>query len=142
MSARDTLAIETDPDPKDVQSLIDRLIEYNCAVTGYHDGELLAIFIHAENGELQAGLSGFTWGGTCKIEWLWVSEDLRGRGTGRALVSRAEEEARRRGCIKMVVETHSFQAPDFYQKMGFKIVGQYTDYPRGHREYFLEKLLT
>lgn len=141
MPARDTLAIETDPDPKDVQSLIDRLIEYNCAVTGYHDGQGLAIFIRAEDGQIQGGLSGFTWGGACKIEWLWVSEDLRGKGSGRALVSRAEEEARRRGCIKMVVETHSFQAPDFYQKMGFKIIGQYTDFPRGHCEYFLEKRL-
>jgi GNAT superfamily N-acetyltransferase len=134
--------IETEPNPQDVQVLIDRIIEFNCSVTGYHDGELLAIFDRAETGAVQAGLSGFSWGGTCKVEWLWVSQALRGQGIGRTLMIRAEEEARRRGCHKMVVDTHSFQAPGFYQKLGFKIVGTYNNFPRGHQEFFLEKELS
>jgi GNAT superfamily N-acetyltransferase len=139
MSNPNEYTIETEPDPRDVQTLVDRIIEFNCQATGYHDGALLAIFERGAAGEVQAGLSGFSWGGTCKIEWLWVSEALRGHGIGRALMIRAEEEAHRRGCTKMVVDTHSFQAPEFYQKLGFKIVGSYADFPRGYRQFFLEK---
>jgi GNAT superfamily N-acetyltransferase len=141
MQENSAYIIENQPAPQDVQALIDHIIDYNCQMTGYHDGELLAIFERGEGGEVCAGLSGFTWGGACKVEWLWVSEALRGQGTGRALMVRAEEEARRRGCAKMVVDTHSFQAPGFYQKLGFKIVGTYTDFPRGHQEFFLEKAI-
>jgi GNAT superfamily N-acetyltransferase len=135
------LGVEPAPDPRDVQFLIDRIIEYNCQVTGFHDGELLAIFSHGDRGEIQAGLSGFTWGGVCKIEWLWVSDALRGQGIGRGLMAQAEEEARRRGCLKIVLDTHSFQAPGFYQKLGFKTVGSLADFPRGHHQFFLEKEL-
>jgi GNAT superfamily N-acetyltransferase len=139
MQQSNQYGIETEPDPRDLQILIDRIIEFNCQVTGFHDGELLAIFDRGADGEVRAGLSGFTWGGTCKIEWLWVSAALRRQGIGRALVIRAEEEARRRGCTKIVLDTHSFQAPEFYQKLGFKIVGCYTDFPRGHQQFSLEK---
>jgi GNAT superfamily N-acetyltransferase len=141
MSESSGYTIESEPNPQDVQNLINNLIEYNCRVTGYHDGELLAIFLRGATGELLGGLSGFTWGGTCKIEWLWVCAALRGQGTGREMMARAEEEALCRGCTKMVVETHSFQAPEFYQKLGFKVVGCYADYPRGYQEYFLEKTI-
>ncbi len=139
--APDRYLVETQPDPKDVAFLQDRIIEYNCHATGFYDGEALAIFLRDETGEIKAGLSGFSWGGTCKVEWLWVHEELRGQGIGRDLMNRAEEEAVRRGCARMVVDTHSFQAPGFYQKLGFQIAGVYTDFPKGHQQIFLGKAL-
>jgi ribosomal protein S18 acetylase RimI-like enzyme len=53
----------------------------------------------------------------------------------------AEREARKRGASRMLLETHSFQAPDFYRRLGFRIVGAFTGYPRGHRQLFLQKRL-
>ena len=41
----------------------------------------------------------------------------------------------------MVLSTHSFQAPDFYLKHGYVVAGEFSEYPRGHRSIFLEKLL-
>jgi ribosomal protein S18 acetylase RimI-like enzyme len=54
----------------------------------------------------------------------------------------AEAEAIRRGCHNIVVDTHSFQAPGFYQKLGFEIVGVYPEYPRGHLLLNMAKKLT
>jgi ribosomal protein S18 acetylase RimI-like enzyme len=133
--------ILTDPDPKDLEFLEERIIEFNYDATGYRDGENLAIFVRDEQNEIIAGLSGFTWGGACKIEWLWVSADQRGQGLGRDLLLRAEEETIRRGCQVIVLDTHTFQAPGFYQKLGYEIMGEYHDFPEGHGQVFLRKRL-
>ena len=51
----------------------------------------------------------------------------------------AEEEARRRGCRHAYTTTFSFQAPGFYTRLGFRIVGQLADYPQGATYYWLRK---
>jgi ribosomal protein S18 acetylase RimI-like enzyme len=52
-----------------------------------------------------------------------------------------EAEARARGCGHILLETHSFQAPDFYRKLGFEIIGCVDGYPRGHRSLTMRKRL-
>ena len=47
-----------------------------------------------------------------------------------------------RGCRKIVLSTHSFQAPGFYGKHGYIVAGEFSEYPRGHRSIFLEKILS
>ena len=53
----------------------------------------------------------------------------------------AEAEAFNRQCGIVVLNTHSFQAPAFYQKLGYTITGIDEDYPAGHRQYHLQKRL-
>lgn len=133
--------IETQPDPKDVTFLDDQITAFNFATTGITDGELLAIFLRNKQNEIMAGIYGWTWGGTCEIRSLWVHEDWRGKGIGRELLTQAEAEAIRRGCAQIVLDTHSFQAPGFYTKLGYQITGSHQDYPKGHQKYYMEKKL-
>lgn len=135
------LNVEDDPDLAGLDYLDDQLNAFNCDVTGFHDGRRLAILVRdPQNGEvIVAGLHGFTWGGTCEVKTLWVREDTRGRGLGRRLLAAAETEARARGCRQLILSTHSFQAPDFYRRLGYAVVGMVEDYPTGHRSYWLVK---
>jgi GNAT superfamily N-acetyltransferase len=143
MAAAHEWAIDAHPAPEDVQFLEDQINAFNVAQTGIGAERdiLLSILLRDDAGQISAGVYGYTWGGCCDIRFLWVRSDLRGQGYGRSLLEAAEREARRRGCDQMVLDTHSFQAPDFYQKLGYEIVGVVDEYPRGHKKYYLKKRL-
>ena len=55
------------------------------------------------------------------------------------LMRTMEKEAKSRGCRQIVLDTHDFQAPAFYHKLGFETVGHVADYPGGHRHLLLVK---
>ena len=142
MDLRD-LKVEVEPESKDIRSLEDRLYEYNVEQTGSDDGKWLSIFVRDDTGDIAAGLHGWTWCGTCKVERLWVRKDLRRQGYGQRLLAAAEQEARARGCHQLLLDTFSFQAPLFYKELGFEIIGVTEGFPRPpHSEYHLRKPLT
>src|SRR5262249_24557101 len=99
------------------------------------------IFVRDDLGTITAGIYGWTWGACCEIRYLWVQESLRAQGLGSRLLATAEQEAIRRGCRHVVLDTHSFQAPAFYRKLGYDVVAVVPDYPRGHQRIHLRKLL-
>jgi GNAT superfamily N-acetyltransferase len=127
--------------PRDLEYLDDQIYAFNRAATGHHDGRTLAALVHDEAGGLRAGLAGHTWGGCCEIRFLWVREDERRAGLGSALLAAAEREARARGCERVVLSTHSFQAPGFYARHGYTECGRAEGYPRGHAQIHLTKPL-
>jgi GNAT superfamily N-acetyltransferase len=138
--AHDQLDIEDQPSDEDIQFLESRIYEYNVASTDVDDGRPLSVIIRGGD-ERVAGLFGHTWGGVFEVKTLWVREELRGRGLGKRLLAAAEEEARRRGCSRSILETHSFQAPDFYFKLGYTVYGVVDNYPPGHQKLYLKKRL-
>jgi GNAT superfamily N-acetyltransferase len=141
MSKTEDLTVESQPNLEDVEFLEDRINMLNIQRTGRSDYVPLAIFVHDGQGNIKAGVYGWTWGGCCEVKTLWVHEAMRGRGLGKRLLGAAEREALARGCNLVVLDTHSFQAPGFYQKLGYDIVGVVEGYPRGHQKVFLKKQL-
>jgi GNAT superfamily N-acetyltransferase len=125
----------------DVQFLDEQINAYNIARTGIDDARLLVSFVRDEQGAIAAGVFGWTWGGCCEIKYLWVAEARRGQGLGSGLLAAAEQEAAARGCQLIVLDTHSFQAPQFYQQRGYEIVGEVAGYPRGYSKFYLKKIL-
>jgi GNAT superfamily N-acetyltransferase len=136
------LVVETDPTPEDIRFLGDRLYEYNVQQTGVDDGQWLAIFVRDAQQTIRAGVEGWTWCGSCYIRTVWIHQDFRGQGIGTKLLQAAEQEARARGCQQMVLTSFSFQAPGFYQKLGYEVFAVLEDHPRQHRDYYLRKRFT
>jgi ribosomal protein S18 acetylase RimI-like enzyme len=135
------LVVETGDATELVAFLDERLRAFNEAITGIADAKPLHARIRNVSGAIIAAITGHTWGGCCEIVQLWVREDERGRGHGRALMRAAEAEANRRGCSQVTVATHSFQAPHFYEKLGYRPVGAIVNYPKGHtRLHFVKRI--
>jgi ribosomal protein S18 acetylase RimI-like enzyme len=63
---------------------------------------------------------------------------MRGSGLGRHLMRQAEEEARSRSCRGVWLDTYSFQARGFYERLGFVVFGTIEDYPPGQRRIFMQ----
>jgi len=126
----------------EIQAFLDeRIYEYNAKATGYFDGEYYSCIRRDESGDIRAGISGYTWGGCCYVSYLWVHEAERGHGLGTALLAAAEEHAKTRRCSLVFVATHSFQAPAFYERMGYRAQARVKDHPVGHWSMVLAKRL-
>lgn len=133
------LALEETASPEDVRAVSDGLTAYNRARVGPENYSPLHIFLRDGQDRVVGGLLDVFYWGWCTIEYLWVSEDLRGQSYGKALLETAENEARKRGVKNINLDTMSFQAPDFYLKMGYRIYGQLEGIPEGHTRYSLTK---
>jgi GNAT superfamily N-acetyltransferase len=125
----------------DSQHVRDGLALYNVGRTGQEYWRPVKLFVRDETGLIRGGLLGDIWGGWLEVKILWLEESLRGSGLGRRLIETAEEEARAADCRYARLDTHSFQAPDFYRKLGYEEFGRLKDSPLGHEQIFLWKRL-
>ncbi len=117
--------------PTDAQrkAIFTPLVAYNAAMVGDPRLETLALLLEdLEKGEIIGGLWGKSFHDWLFIELLFVPEDLRERGFGANLMARAESAARDRQCVGIWLDTHSFQAPVFYKKLGYEVFGSLDDY--------------
>jgi GNAT superfamily N-acetyltransferase len=122
--------------------LREQIDDHNIRTTGIAEWHPITFVVDDEHGEIVAGVDGWEWGGTCFVNALWVREDRLGEGLGSALMDAMEEAARDLGCRQMVLETHSFQAPAFYERRGFVRAGEVAGYPRGEAFILMRKPLT
>jgi ribosomal protein S18 acetylase RimI-like enzyme len=135
------LIVEDHPNPRDLDFLEDQINAYNVAITGIVEWYPLAIFVRDQGGAIVAGINGGMWGGYLEIKNLWVREDLRGRGYGKRLLLAAERQARARGCTQVLLDTHDFQAPEFYKRLGYTVFGVFEGIGGRYNRYYLRKKL-
>ena len=133
--------ITDEVDDAAVAELRERVISYNLAATGLPNGRSMGCVVRDADRQLIAGVDGFSWGGYVKIEWLWVRDDRRRHGLGTQLVRAIEAEAVKRDCVVVRVDSHTFQAPGFYEKLGYERIGFAAGTPIGHGEVFFLKQL-
>ena len=93
------------------------------------------------DGKVVGGVNASTMYRVMHLEVLWVADEYRKYGLASQLVLGAEQIGAQHGCLSTQTMSFSFQAPGFYQKLGYKVLGIYTGYPFGISEYVLNKRL-
>jgi GNAT superfamily N-acetyltransferase len=136
-----TIAVHCGDAPEIEAFLAQRIYEYNAAATGYDDAESFTAVQKGGAGAVEAGISGYTWGGCCYVSYLWVSKALRGKGLGSELLGAVERHALAKRCVVVILSSHSFQAPEFYARRGYERVAGVNDHPVGHSSIFYTKRL-
>jgi len=74
-------------------------------------------------------------------DYFPVNFVLRGAGHGTRLMENAEAYARSRGAVSATLETYSFQARPFYERLGYEVFSTLEGYPLGHVKFYLRKAL-
>ncbi len=136
-----TLSLTDAADESIRQAILGPLVAFNDEKAGNSGHRPLVVAISDSRGEVVGGLWGRTSYAWLFIELLFVPESLRGRGVGRELVRRAEQEAVSRGCRNAWLDTFGFQGRGFYERLGFKCFGELRDYPPGFSRHFMAKVL-
>ena len=135
-----SLELTSNPSPEDELKVVDGIRAFNrLHMSG--DVEPLCIFDRIGSGEIIAGLTGKTYWNYLDISFLWVAESHRHQGRASAMMKVAEEEALKRGCHNILLDTYSFQALDFYEKLGFSEFGTLSDFSGEQARHYLHKKL-
>ncbi len=79
--------------------------------------------------------------GNLHIKYLVTHKAHRRRGIGKALMEHAFVFGKENGAHSAFVETMSFQAPGFYQKLGFEIEFKRDGYTAATSLYYLKRRL-
>jgi len=128
---------------RDEALISEKLWHYNLQSwpTQVEKSRMLRLFLRTAEGELLGGLIGKIYRSALFVDKLFVEDALRGQGWGERLLSRAETIAKKEGVVFAHLDTFSFQAPDFYEKLGYKAFGILDNYPDGLKRYFYKKTL-
>jgi GNAT superfamily N-acetyltransferase len=130
------------PTPSDQEAVLQGLVAFNATRAGDTRPPIpFAALIRDGQGNTIGGAIGRSWYGWLYIDLLHLPESLRGRGLGRQVMQAAEAEARVRGCIGIWLDTFSFQAPGFYERLGFQRLGTLAGQPPGHARHWYAKRL-
>lgn len=137
-----TITLTDKPEPSVAKALSVLLAAFNDERSGYAlDIRPLAIIItDPETEEILGGLWGATAYGYLHVDLLFVPETIRSKGMGRKIMQQAEDEAIRRGCRGVWLDTFSFQARGFYEKLGFIVMGELDETPPGHKRFVMKKV--
>jgi GNAT superfamily N-acetyltransferase len=134
-----SFAVTDQPSPDDVAFIEDELVAFNVAKARPYDRRPLHVFLRDAHGRTIGGVTGETNWSWLYVDCFWLPDDLRGEGWGARLLKAAEDEARKRGCRHVRLFSYNFQAPGFYEKLGYRIFGVLEDYPPGHAQVWLRK---
>jgi len=128
--------------PEELAVISDGLRDYNTSKAGYDDYRRIAIFVtDPESGAIVGGIYGGSYMGQMSIERVYLPETLRGDRLGSRIIKIAEEEARRRGCSRLTLNTMEIQAPGFYLKQGYEMAAKLDCAPPGVTRYLMTKKL-
>ncbi|MFC7371968.1 GNAT family N-acetyltransferase [Fictibacillus iocasae] len=141
----DHVNISTEWNEEGVNEVRKNLIEYNLSNVLEHTRqaifEKVSILLKDENDTVLGGIVGQIYYHCLSIDLFWIEEKLRGKGYGKELMMAAEELALKKECKLIKLDTLSFQAPGFYQKLGYIEYGVLDNFPEGFSHHFFYKRL-
>lgn len=94
-----------------------------------------------EGDKMAGGIIGKIFLGWLHADLVWVDEAHRRRGIGTRLMRLAEEQAKAAGLSGIEVWTQSWQAPEFYRRLGYEEFAVIDDFLPGRKRHAFRKRL-
>jgi len=100
-----------------------------------------ALFLRDEKHQIIAGCNGSVFFGVIYTDQLWVHPEHRKKGLGKRLMEQVHAYGTSKGCTLTTVANMDFQAPSFYQHLGYKVDFSRAGHHHGATCLFLSKPL-
>jgi len=135
--------IEINPKKEDIEFLRLGIHEINILVTGESiEKQDITFFIRNSEDEIIGGIRGtYNISGWLYISELWVDKNYRNQGYATLLMKSIENEAVHKGCKNSYLNTISYQAPEFYIKLGYKKFAELENFHYEYNRIYLKKKL-
>jgi GNAT superfamily N-acetyltransferase len=133
--------IEVDHQLEQADVIIEGLSDFNRPYFGNKKSKHFAIYLKDEKDEVVGGIIAMMRPGIklLYIDKIWISEPIRKKGYGKKLMLAAEAEGKKHGCTHAQLNTFSFQAEPFYQKLGYVRIGIVHKLYGEHDSIFMRK---
>ncbi len=139
------IELTTSPVPEDAKFISQGLVTFNHEKIVELEPEepetKFSIFARDNKNQIIGGLRASCFWNALHVELLWISEKHRKEGIGSKLMQEAETFAVEHGYELSLLESASWQAKSFYEKLGYSLMATLSDYPKGHATHFLTKRL-
>ena len=99
-----------------------------------------AVLCH-QNDELIGSVIGKIFWNWLYLDLLWVHESYRGKGLGKRLMIETEAKAKQEKLTGIYLWTETWQAPAFYQKLGYEQFVDFDNFPPGFKRFGFRKYL-
>ena len=103
--------------------------------------ERINLILKDDSGKVCGGLLANHYWNCILIDILWLEEASRKQGFGKKLMLELEHIAKEKGVTLIHLDTHEFQAPKFYEKLGYEVLGVLEDAPLGYKRFYMKKEL-
>lgn len=123
-------------------AILEGLLQYNERFLGPRFSAPLVVAVRDEAGHVVGGAVGGVHYDRLAVDLLWVDEAHRGRGLGSEILRAIEEEGRKRGATRCFLDTFTFQAAPFYEKLGYVEVARIEGYFGEYDRIYYRKTLT
>jgi GNAT superfamily N-acetyltransferase len=118
-----------------------RLTRFNEAQVGPLRTRHVAFTVRDPGGTIVAGLTAEVFWNALYVHLLWVDEEFRRQSYGSLLLRRAENLAIENSCDFAYLSTFAFQAPAFYARQGYSVIGELPNVPPGSKRQWFCKAL-
>ena len=137
------ITVALDKNQQEVRTaVLTGLLQHNELFLGAGGRTDLAISARDTNGTVIGGATGGVYYDRLMIDLLWIAEGHRGNGLGSRILTEMETRARSIGACKAIVDTLSFQAAPFYEKLGYTEAGRIPNFLAEFDRIYFTKDLT
>ena len=127
--------------PEIEKEILEEFIQHTIETIGF-DGfqkDYTSFEIRDEKQELVGICTVKLFFGNLHIKVLIIKKKYRGQGFGTQLINHALQYAKEQGCSFAFIESMSFQAPEFYKKLGFEVELKRDGYAGNTSFYYLRR---
>lgn len=122
------------------QQIYEGFSRHAISMTGYDEKyEAVAFVAHDEKGSFVGAVVIELFWGALHIKYVYVEDEYRGQGIATMLMNHALAYGQNHQCSFAFLETMSFQALGFYQKMGFELEFSRPGYKHDTSFHYLKK---